>query len=44
MDENYSSTAWKVVASYYQTHCWWYAEGKPVVAGKVMAAFKDADK
>jgi hypothetical protein len=44
MDEDYSATARKVVASYYQTHFWWYAEGKHVVAGKVMAAFKDADK
>ena len=44
MEEDYSATARKVVASYYQTHCWWYVEGDPVVAGKVMATFKDADK
>ncbi len=44
MEEDYSSTARKVVASYYQMHCWWYSEGKPVVAGKVMAAFKNAGK
>ena len=44
MEEDFSSNARKVVASYYQTHCWWYAVGKPVVAGKVMAVFKDTDK
>jgi hypothetical protein len=44
MEDDYSSTARKVVALYYQMHCCWYSEGKPVVAGKVMAAFKDANK
>jgi hypothetical protein len=39
MEEDYSSTARKVVALYYQTHCYWYSEGKPVVTGKTMAAF-----
>jgi len=43
-EEDFSPTARKVVAPYYQTHCWWYAEGKPVVARKVMAMFKYADK
>ncbi len=31
MKEDYSTTDRMVVASYYQTHCWWYAEGNPVV-------------
>ena len=44
MEEDYSTTARKVVASYYQTHCWWYAEGKPAVAGTTLAAFKNTDK
>ncbi len=44
MEEDYSPTARKVVASYYQAHCAWYAEGKQVVPGKVLAAFKDAEK
>lgn len=43
MDEDYSATARKVVSSYHQTHCAWYTEGKVVVPGKVLAAFKDAD-
>jgi hypothetical protein len=34
----------KVAALYYQAHCAWYAEGKQVVPGKVLAAFKDAEK
>ena len=44
MEEDYSTTARKVVASYYQTHCWWYSEGKPAVAGTTLAAFKNTDK
>jgi hypothetical protein len=44
MEEDYSPTARKVVALYYQSHCAWYAEGKQVVPGKVLAAFKDAEK
>ena len=44
MEENYSPTVRKVVSSYYQTYGTWYAEGKPVVAGKLLAAFKDVDK
>jgi hypothetical protein len=44
MEENYSPTVRKVVSSYYQTYGTWYAEGKPVVAGKLLAAFKDMDK
>ncbi len=43
MDEDYSAAACKVVSSYHQTHCAWYTEGKIVVPGKVLAAFKDAD-
>ncbi len=34
MEEYYSPTARKMVASYYQAHCAWYEEGKPVAAGK----------
>ncbi len=37
-------TARKVVSLYYQTHCAWYTGGKPVVAGKVLAAFKEVEK
>jgi hypothetical protein len=44
MEDDYSPTARKVVSSYYQTYCAWYTEGKPVVAGKVLAAFKEAEK
>jgi len=44
MEEKYSPTARKVVSSYYQTYGTWYAEGKPVVARKLLAAFKDVDK
>ncbi len=44
MEDNYSPTARKVVSSYYQNHCAWYTEGKQVVAGKVLATFKDAEK
>jgi len=44
MEEDYSTTTRKVVASYYQMYCWWYAEGKPVVAGTTLAAFKNTDK
>jgi hypothetical protein len=44
MEDNYSPTARKVVLSYYQTHCAWYAEGNPVTPGKILATFKDAKK
>jgi hypothetical protein len=44
MEDSYSPTARKVVSSYYQTHCFLYSEGKQVVAGKVLAAFKKAVK
>ena len=44
MEDDYSPTARKVVLSYYQKFGTWYAEGKPVVAGKLLAAFKDVDK
>ena len=43
MEENFSPSARKVVASYTQSHCAWYTDGKPVVAGKLLAAFKDTD-
>ena len=44
MEDNFSPSARKVVASYAQSHCAWYTDGKPVVAGKLLAAFKDADR
>ncbi len=44
MEDDYSPTTCKVVLSYYQTHCAWYVEGKPVMPGKVLAAFKDTKK
>jgi hypothetical protein len=44
MEEDYSATARKVIASYYQTHCWWYAEGKPAVAGTTLATCKNMEK
>ncbi len=44
MEEDYSPIARKVVALYYQAHCAWYAEGKQVVPGNVLATFKDAEK
>ena len=44
MEEDYSTTARKVVASYYQTYCWCYAKGKSAVAGATLAAFKNTDK
>ena len=44
MEDDFSPSARKVVASYAQSHCAWYTDGKPVVAGKLLAAFKDADR
>ncbi len=44
MEEDYSTTARKVIASYYQTYCWCYAKGKSAVAGATLAAFKNTDK
>ncbi len=44
MEDDYSPTARKVVSLYYQTHCAWYTEGTQVVAGKVLAAFKEVEK
>ncbi len=44
MEDDYSPTACKVVSSYYQAHCAWYAEGKLVTLGKLLGAFKDAEK
>ena len=44
MEDDYFPTARKVVLSYYQTHWAWYAEGKLVMPGQVLAAFKDAKK
>ncbi len=43
-EDDYTSTTRKVVLSYYQTHCAWYAEGKLVTSGMVLATFKDAKK
>ena len=43
IEENFSPSAQKVVASCAQSHCAWYTDEKPVVAGKLLAAFKDAD-
>ncbi len=43
MEEKFSPSAQKVVASYTQSHCAWYTDGKPVVAGKLVAVFKDTD-
>jgi len=43
MEDDFSLSARKVVASYAQSHCAWYTDGKPVVAGKLLAAFKDAN-
>jgi len=44
MEDDFSPSARKVVASYAQSHCAWYTDGKPVVAGKLLAAFKDTDR
>ncbi len=44
MEDNFSPSARKVIASYAQSHCVWYTDGKPAVAGKLLAAFKDADR
>ncbi len=44
MEFDYPPTARKMVALYYQTHCFWYIEGKQVVAGKVLAGFKESEK
>jgi len=44
MEDMFSPLAWKVVVSYAQLHCAWYIDGKPVVAGKLLAAFKDAHR
>ena len=43
MEDGFSPTAQKVVASYSQPHCSWYTDPKPVVTGKLLPAFKDAD-
>jgi hypothetical protein len=44
LESDYSITARKVVASYYQTYCYHYTEGKVAQAGIKLAAFKDYDK
>ncbi len=44
LESNYSITARKVVALYYQTYCYHYTEGKVAQAGIKLAAFKDYDK
>ncbi len=43
MEDGFSLTARNVVTSYSQPHCSWYTDAKPVVAGKLLPAFKDAD-
>ncbi len=43
MEENFSPSSRKVVAPYAQSHYVWYTDGKPVVVGKLLAAFKNAD-
>ncbi len=43
MEDGFSPTARKVVTSYSQPHCSWYMDEKPVVVGKLLPAFKDAD-
>jgi len=44
LENDYSLTARKVVASYYQTYCYHYTEGKVAQAGIKLQAFKDYDK
>ena len=44
LENDYSLTARKVVASYYQTYCYHYTEGKTAQAGIKLQAFKDYDK
>jgi hypothetical protein len=39
-----SVTNHKVVASYNCNHAFWFTDGKPVVAGKVIGAFASAEK
>jgi hypothetical protein len=39
-----SVTDHKVVASYNCNHAFWFTDGKPVVAGKVIGAFASAEK
>ncbi len=43
MEDGFSPTARKVVASYSQLHCSWFTDAKPVVAGKLLPEFKDTD-
>ena len=44
LENDYSLTARKVVASYYQTYCYHYTEGEVAQAGIKLQAFKDYDK
>jgi hypothetical protein len=39
-----STTDQKVVASYNLNNSFWFSEGKPIVAGKVISAFATAEK
>ncbi len=39
-----SITDQKVVASYNLNNSWWFSEGKPSMAGKVISAFATAEK
>ncbi len=43
MEDGFSPTARKVAASYSQPHCSWYTDAKPVVARKLLPAFKDTN-
>jgi hypothetical protein len=43
MEDDFSSTAQKVILSYYQPHCAWYMDGAKVISGKLLAGFKDTD-
>jgi hypothetical protein len=44
MEEDYSSTARKIISSYYEPHCAWYTDGVKVISGKLPVVFKDADR
>jgi hypothetical protein len=43
MEDDFSSTARKVVSYYYMPHCAWHTDGAKVVSRKLLVAFKDAD-
>ncbi len=43
MEDDFTPTACKVIALYYEAHCAWYMDGVKVTSGKLLAAFKDSD-